>query len=492
MHKNILEECKSKRNRKEVTSSTGTDNHDVNFQRGSSSLKSDPTNFKQKVHISSFLVSKTLVDGGQYRSVAQQASVTDVVESSRIVAEIATEDSKQKLLSDIGPPSGFPNHQPNAQKDPKELLGKRSVEFDTSILPTALIQPTGGPQNYLRLEQPNQTIAIPYARVMSSMRPITIGPSSSTPFLRDQPFTTQTSAFVHPDASRLSPKPRTIPANSISGAGSQNNLKIQTIVLSPDQETPYIMPNNAQTRTNTQNITVPHLPQKTDGGNPHNKHQTVPFFSIPQPETLQFSQLKSLALTSFENRFPVQPATNCLTQRPTDVVPLTNSKTKVINLLNKQQSCHQQQHAKTPNSSQANNEGHHEHLDGTTYFRFEEHLERLCKQLCALVRPPAAKVCSLPQREAVYSAVMRLVENFQLVPVNSELLVKKKVGRYFGLLHSLLRDINDQQSDLYSKLFMETDLLLKQLRSLAMKFVDAQVLLSTKSARRTLFQPPIR
>ena len=456
-------------------------------------MKSDPTNFKQKVHISSFLVSKILVDNGQDRSVAKQPSVTDVVDSSRIVAEIAPEDSKQKLLSDVVPPSVVGNHQPNAQKDSQQLLGKRSVEFDTSILPTALIQPTASPRN-LRLEQPNQTIAIPYPRVVSSMRPITIGPSSSTPFLRDQPFTTQTSAFVHPDAPRLSPKPRTIPTISIAGAGSQSNLKIQPLVLSPDQKTQYIIPNIPQTRANTTQSTAPQISQQTDGGILHNKSQTMPFISITQPETVQLSQIKSLALTGLASRPSIQPTTNYFAQRPTEIVPLTNTKATATNRLNisqNQQSSHQH-HAKASNSSQTSHQSHHQHLDGATYFRFEEHLERLCKQLCTLVRPPTGRICSLSQREAVYSAVMRLVENFQLVPVNSELLVKKKVGRYFGLLHSLLRDINDQQSDLYSKLFMETDLLLKQLRSLAMKFVDAQVLLSTKSARRILFQPPTR
>lgn len=456
-------------------------------------MKSETTNFKQKVHISSFLKLRTSLDGAQDRSSVKEATVTDAVDSSRIVAEVSQEESKLKLISDDIPSSLLTNQQQTAQKDLQEFLGKRRVEFDTSILPTALIQPAANLQN-LRLEQLAHTIAIPYPRVVSSMRPITIGPSSSTPYMRDQPFTTQTSAFVHPDASRLSPKPRTIPTISIAGAGTQSNLKIQPIVLSSDQQSQYIIPKISQTSVSDPQITVTQKLQQSDTGILQRISQSLPFMSIPQPEALQLSQPKQFTLSALPNRPSTQQVMNYFAQRSSHLIVPESLKTHATNHENStqsQQTSHQP-HQKALISNQTSHQSDQKHLDGATYFRFEEHLERLCKQLCTLVRRPVGKVCSLSQREAVYSAVMRLIENFQLVPVNAEMLVKKKVGRYFGLLHSLLRDINDQQSDLYSKLFMETDLLLKQLRSLAMKFVDAQVLLSTKSARRTHFRLPTR
>lgn len=479
MHKNILEECKSKRSRHELQNQ-----HEGKMQQGSSSIKIEPSSFKQKMHISSLVETKSPAEDSSKKDFTKESDRTVMAERSVIVAECHPNNTQLRPNGQIKP---TPDQQPNPGIESNQFLGKRTLQFDTAILPVSIIQPFKVPQN-LNREQSDDPTTIPYSRVISPMRPITIGPSSSNPRLRDQPLSVQPSEFAFPDGGHQKEKPTISPKIQPLGQNYASLLKIQPLVLTPNPQSQFLVPKATQARMITPQVDPhPRTHQQASLEILYTNQSSQPSFSENKSEGAKPIQTKVFKgkhdgqnLPGPSNHYLPTPTQLFRGSIPSEQLP--------------QRAYHQlQQHilrskmteTLLPNSLRADEE-----VDGPTYFRFEAHLEQLCRQLCGLLPRPNVKPPVLSQREAVYSAVSKLVANFKLVPVNAELLVRKKVGRYFGLLHALLRDINDQESDLYSQLFMETGLLLKQLRSLAITFVDALVLLSTNSVIKILFQPP--
>src|SRR3990167_131770 len=361
MHNNIMEECQAKRGRKDFGTSNSSNAKNTSsdrLQAGSSSKKAELPTLKQKLHLSDFVKTNSVEteveikpQTGKSSSQNEHTSVQQITETKVTVAQ---KQSHKKQT----PEQSLQHSENRSNKHKDDFLGKRIPELD-SRQPS---QPKIGEFVVSKVPTEFQMEPAPLPRVISSMKPITISPySSSTPQVIEPSMQVQSSVgvFLHPDSSKLAPKPA-----------------------------------------------------------------PLAFIAGPVPKT------------------PGEHLTQSLTS---DAL-----------------------------------------LDNKVYYRFEEFLGKLCKDVYSLKiqTPRANRLAPISHRETVYQRVLTFVHNFKHIPINSELLVKKKIGRYINLIYSLLRDINDQQSQVYSTLFMETDLLLQQMKKLAIKFVGRGVLLSTKREKR--------
>jgi hypothetical protein len=403
MQKNMLEDCQLKRSRKDVNNASDFGTRDSlgdGLQTGSSSKQFESSSFKQKVHISNYLNSKPSALESEVKAPSQKTLIAADNISANSVPKSKVPEAEHTPQYQVIPPGqvdglasvALSGSAAPKSKDPETLLGKRQEQLADLDTKGVSAQQTMPNSQQTQLNMRNRELSapaqpLPYARVISSIRPITIGPSSSTPHVRDSGFPVQGGVFLHPEAPKHTAK---LPSNTIVGSQA-----IQQSVMLPHQ----------------------------------------------QPHVASLQQQASISQ---------KPEVSSMGQ-PCDIG-----------------------------------------LDNKVYFRFEEFLGKLCKNVYGLTGGQAGRGCSLSQREAVYRSVLRFLENFKQIPINNELLVKKKVGRYFNLLYSLLRDINDQKCELYTKLFIETDLLLQRMKNLAIKFVGGCDLLSTKNVTKDFCQLLIR
>lgn len=64
------------------------------------------------------------------------------------------------------------------------------------------------------------------------------------------------------------------------------------------------------------------------------------------------------------------------------------------------------------------------------------------------------------------------LENFKRFELDSELLVKKELGKYLSLIYSLLLNINDHENELYSKLLPDASALVARIKKQLLAYVD--------------------
>lgn len=101
-------------------------------------------------------------------------------------------------------------------------------------------------------------------------------------------------------------------------------------------------------------------------------------------------------------------------------------------------------------------------------FSIEEHLRTLAENL-NLVK----KDRHLHNSEYVYREVYRFIKNFQRFDLDAELFTKKLVGKYLNLIYILLVDINDYQSEVYSRLLPEVSALISKIKKQLVAYVSS-------------------
>jgi hypothetical protein len=74
-------------------------------------------------------------------------------------------------------------------------------------------------------------------------------------------------------------------------------------------------------------------------------------------------------------------------------------------------------------------------------------------------------------KEFIYKETHRFVKNFLKVDLEPELILNNKVGRYLGTIYTLLSEINDHQSDTYSRLLLDTSNLVSKIKQQVISYV---------------------
>jgi len=107
------------------------------------------------------------------------------------------------------------------------------------------------------------------------------------------------------------------------------------------------------------------------------------------------------------------------------------------------------------------------HSEVDPIFTLEEHLNKLAENLSLVF-----KNRNLSNKEYIYNEVHRFLENFKRFELDSELLVKKELGKYLSLIYSLLLNINDHENELYSKLLPDASALVARIKKQLLAYVD--------------------
>lgn len=99
-------------------------------------------------------------------------------------------------------------------------------------------------------------------------------------------------------------------------------------------------------------------------------------------------------------------------------------------------------------------------------YSLEEHLNKLADNLSQI-----NKNHEHPNKEYIYKETYRFIKNFQRFEMDAELLARKLLGKYMAVIYSLLIQINDQQSDAYSKLLPEAFALVSKIKAQVLAYV---------------------
>jgi hypothetical protein len=75
-------------------------------------------------------------------------------------------------------------------------------------------------------------------------------------------------------------------------------------------------------------------------------------------------------------------------------------------------------------------------------------------------------------KEFIFKETHRFVKNFLKVELEPELVLSNKVGRYLGTIYALLTEINDQQSETYSRLLVDTANLVSKIKQQVIAYVQ--------------------
>jgi len=75
-------------------------------------------------------------------------------------------------------------------------------------------------------------------------------------------------------------------------------------------------------------------------------------------------------------------------------------------------------------------------------------------------------------KEFIYKETHRFVKNFLKVDLEPELILSNKIGRYLGTIYSLLTEINDQESETYSRLLLDTANLVSKIKQQVIAYVQ--------------------
>jgi hypothetical protein len=76
------------------------------------------------------------------------------------------------------------------------------------------------------------------------------------------------------------------------------------------------------------------------------------------------------------------------------------------------------------------------------------------------------------KKEFIYKEMHRFVKNFLKVDLEPELILTNKIGRYLGTIYTLLTEINDQQSETYSRLLLDTANLVSKIKQQVISYVQ--------------------
>ena len=75
-------------------------------------------------------------------------------------------------------------------------------------------------------------------------------------------------------------------------------------------------------------------------------------------------------------------------------------------------------------------------------------------------------------KEFIFKETHRFVKNFLKVDLEPELVLSNKIGRYLGTIYALLTEINDQQSETYSRLLLDTANLVSKIKQQVIAYVQ--------------------
>lgn len=99
------------------------------------------------------------------------------------------------------------------------------------------------------------------------------------------------------------------------------------------------------------------------------------------------------------------------------------------------------------------------HSEADPIFMLEEHLCKLAENL-SLIR----KNVDYSEKNYIYKEVHRFLRNLQRFELDSELLMKRELGKYLSVIYKLLVEIHDFENPFYSRLLPEASNLVNRLK----------------------------
>lgn len=96
-----------------------------------------------------------------------------------------------------------------------------------------------------------------------------------------------------------------------------------------------------------------------------------------------------------------------------------------------------------------------------------DHLHALADSLNLLCRES-----SHPRKEAIYRQVLIFVSNLKRFELDTDLILRIKIGRYLSVIYNLLLKLNDYKDDSYCLLLVETSTLIASIKNKVLQMVD--------------------